>query len=170
MTRRLAQRWHTGPCSRIRLMSQEPGPELPGAPATARNWQDPPVNRWAYWHVGEILPTYPVSRGDGPLRPLPAGGGGDGLLEVPVTRADGSIGTVGEVMAGTPTPAHLVIPDGELGTQGDQVRRRLRGRRADRPRPARPGPRGRRLRPRTGRQRLRRRPGPARLRHAQRGQ
>ena len=52
-------------------MSQEPGPEVQGVPVTARNWQDPPVNRWAYWHVGEILPTYRVSRGDGPVRELP---------------------------------------------------------------------------------------------------
>ena len=40
-------------------MSLEPGPEVPGAPVTAYNWQDPPFNRWAFWHVGEILPTYP---------------------------------------------------------------------------------------------------------------
>ena len=53
-------------------MSQEPGPEVQGVPVTARNWQDPPVNRWAFWHVGEILPTYRVSRGDGPARDLPA--------------------------------------------------------------------------------------------------
>ena len=52
-------------------MSQEPGPEVQGVPVTARNWQDPPVNRWAYWHVDEILPTYRVSRGDGPARELP---------------------------------------------------------------------------------------------------
>ena len=52
-------------------MSQEPGPEVQGVPVTAGNWQDPPVNRWAYWHVGEILPTYRVSRGDGPARELP---------------------------------------------------------------------------------------------------
>ena len=47
-------------------MSQEPGPEVQGVPVTARNWQDPPVNRWSYWHVDDILPTYRVPRGDGP--------------------------------------------------------------------------------------------------------
>jgi hypothetical protein len=46
-------------------MSLERGPEVPDAPATAYNWQDPPFNRWAFWHVGEILPTYAVSRGVG---------------------------------------------------------------------------------------------------------
>ena len=24
---------------------------------TAANWQEPPYNRWAFWHVGDILPT-----------------------------------------------------------------------------------------------------------------
>ncbi|HTQ93472.1 MAG TPA: hypothetical protein VMK84_28645, partial [Streptosporangiaceae bacterium] len=70
-------------------MSQKPAPEVQGTPVTARNWQDPPFNRWAFWHVGDILPTYRVSRGDGTPRPLPASSGQrvqPGLLAVPVTR------------------------------------------------------------------------------------
>ena len=38
------------------------------ASASAANWQDPPYNRWAFWHVRELLPTHPVSRGEGPVR------------------------------------------------------------------------------------------------------
>jgi CubicO group peptidase (beta-lactamase class C family) len=101
-------------------MSPEPGPEVQGVPVTARNWQDPPVNRWAYWHVRDILPTYRVSRGDdGPVRdlpPSPAGSdrGADDLLAIAVTRADRSAGTVGEVLADTFTDAYLVLQDGEL--------------------------------------------------------
>ena len=77
--------------------------------------------------------------------------------------------------AGRRAGHRVVRPAGRAGPAaradvGDQVRRRLRGRRAHRPRPARPGRRDHELRSRTGRQRLRRRPGPARLRHAQRGQ
>ena len=100
-------------------MSQEPGPEVQGVPVTARNWQDPPVNRWAYWHVGEILPTYRVSRGDGPVRELPRSrrSAADDLLAVAVTRADRSAGTVGEVLADTYTDAYLVLQDGELVTE-----------------------------------------------------
>ena len=99
-------------------MSQEPDPESRDAPATALNWQDPPANRWAFWHVGDILPTYPVSRGDGPARPLPpsAAAAAD-LLAVPVTRNDQSAGTVGKVMADTYTDAYLVLQDGELVTE-----------------------------------------------------
>ncbi|MGH3184810.1 MAG: hypothetical protein ACRDOE_23280, partial [Streptosporangiaceae bacterium] len=79
-------------------MSQKPGPGVQGVPVTARDWQDSPVNRWAFWHIGEILPTDRVSRGDGPARDLPPspaagdGAAGDGaagdLLAVAVTRAD----------------------------------------------------------------------------------
>jgi CubicO group peptidase (beta-lactamase class C family) len=91
-------------------------------PVTARNWQDPPVNRWAYWHVGEILPTYRVPRGDGPPRELPRSPmtehrAADDLLAVALTRADGSAGTVGEVLADTFTDAYLVLQDGKLVTE-----------------------------------------------------
>ena len=95
-------------------MSQEPDPEVQDAPVTALNWQDPPGNRWAFWHVGEILPTYRVSRGDGPPRELPGPDNRPDLLTVPVTRVDGSAGTVGEVLADTFTDAYLVLQDGEL--------------------------------------------------------
>src|SRR6266700_883299 len=102
-------------------MPQEPGPEVQGVPVTARNWQDPPANRWAFWHVSEILPTYRVSRGDGPVRALPpalpAADDGGGLLAVPVARADRSPGTVGEVLTDTFTDAYLVLQDGQLVTE-----------------------------------------------------
>src|SRR5271165_4638168 len=99
-------------------MSQEPGPEVQVVPVTARNWQDPPVNRWAYWHVGEILPTYRVSRGDGPVRELPRRpSAADDLLAIAVTRADGSAGTVDEVLADTSTVPYLMLHDGERVTE-----------------------------------------------------
>jgi CubicO group peptidase (beta-lactamase class C family) len=101
-------------------MPQEPDPEVQGVPVTARNWQDPPFNRWAFWHVGEILPTYRVPRGDGLVRDLPPSVPAVdrvGLLAVPVTRADRSPGTVGEVLTGTFTDAYLVLQDGELVTE-----------------------------------------------------
>ena len=103
-------------------MSQVPAPEGQGAPVTALNWQEPPGNRWAFWHVADILPTYLVSRGDGPALPLPpsalpASGGAAGLLEAPVTRSDGLASTVGEVLEGTYTDAYLVLQDGRLVTE-----------------------------------------------------
>jgi len=98
-------------------VSQEPAPEVQGTPVTARNWQDPPFNRWAFWHVGDILPTYQVPRGDGQVRPLPAAAGRADLPAVPVTRTDGTPGTVGEVLDDTYTDAYLVLQDGELVTE-----------------------------------------------------
>jgi CubicO group peptidase (beta-lactamase class C family) len=94
-------------------MSMERGPEVSGAPATACNWQDPPFNRWAFWHVDEILPTYPVARG-GLIRELPASAAAPGLSAVAVTRVDGSAGTAGEVLDDTFTDAYAVLQDGEL--------------------------------------------------------
>ena len=98
-------------------MSLESGPEAQGAPVTARNWQDPPFNRWAYWHVGEILPTCLVSRGRGPARGLPPSAASFDLPHVPITRVGGSAGTAGEVLADTFTDAYVVLQDGELVTE-----------------------------------------------------
>jgi hypothetical protein len=64
-------------------VSQEPDPEVQDVPVTALNWQDPPASRWAFWHVGDILPTYRVPRGDGAPRPLPAAAARPDLLSVP---------------------------------------------------------------------------------------
>src|SRR5215475_716328 len=103
-------------------MSQEPAPEVQGVPVTALNWQDPPANRWAFWHVGDVLPTYWVPRGDGAPRPLPAAAARPDLLSVPVTRMDRTAGaqsasTVGDVLADTYTDAYLVLQDGTLVTE-----------------------------------------------------
>jgi hypothetical protein len=95
-------------------MSMEVGPEGPDSPATAYNWQDPPFNRWAFWHVGEILPTYPVARGSGPASAWPASAAAPDLSGVALTRVDGSAGTAGEVLDDTFTDAYAVLQDGEL--------------------------------------------------------
>ena len=98
-------------------MSLERDQEAAGEPVTAYNWQDPPFNRWAFWHVSEILPTYQVARGDGPARVLPASAAGPDLSGLPITRLDGSVGTAGEVLADTFTDAYVVLQDGELVTE-----------------------------------------------------
>ena len=77
---------------------------------TARNWQDPPFNRWAFWHARDILPTQRVPHGaPGALQESPAD-----VTTVQLTRASGSPGTVAEVLADTYTDAYLVLQDGAL--------------------------------------------------------
>jgi CubicO group peptidase (beta-lactamase class C family) len=88
-----------------------------GALVTAANWQDPPFNRWGYWHVREILPTQLVSRGDGPVRGLPARSGSSDIGSIELTRIDGSPGTVAEVLDDSFTDAYVVLQDGELVTE-----------------------------------------------------
>ncbi|HYB14831.1 MAG TPA: serine hydrolase [Streptosporangiaceae bacterium] len=97
-------------------MSLERDPGAQGVPVTVRNWQDPPFNRWAFWHVGEILPSYRVARGGGPARSLPAAAASDPLA-VAVTRIDGSAGTAGEILENAFTDAYVVVQDGELVTE-----------------------------------------------------
>jgi len=98
-------------------MAPERGPEIQGVPVTGSNWQDPPFNRWAYWHVSDILPTYPVARGTGPVRPLPPWAGTLDVPSVTVTRLDGSESTVAGVLDGTYTDAYVVLQDGALVTE-----------------------------------------------------
>ena len=103
-------------------MSQEPGPEVQGAPVTARNWQDPPgqpLGVLARRRDPAHLPRVPRRR-PGP-RAAPVACRSDRPAATcsrsPVTRADGSAGTVGEVLADTFTDAYVVLQDGELVTE-----------------------------------------------------
>jgi CubicO group peptidase (beta-lactamase class C family) len=98
-------------------MAPERGPEIQGVPVTGSNWQDPPFNRWAYWHVSEFLPTYTVSRGSGPVRPLPPWTGSLDVTSVAVTRLDGAEATLAGVLDDTYTDAYLVLQDGALVTE-----------------------------------------------------
>jgi CubicO group peptidase (beta-lactamase class C family) len=84
---------------------------------TAGNWQEPPYNRWAYWHVREILPTQLISRGTGPARPLPTWSRAVDLDAIALTRVGGAQGTVGEVLEESYTDAFVVLQDGELVRQ-----------------------------------------------------
>jgi CubicO group peptidase (beta-lactamase class C family) len=95
-------------------MPPEGDPPGRAASVTAANWQEPPFNRWAYWHVREILPTQLVPRGDGPVRQLPARAARADVRSIEVTRIDGSAGTVGGVLDDSFTDAWLVLQDGEL--------------------------------------------------------
>lgn len=47
-------------------------PRNPGAPLLPREgWDQQPWSGWTYQHVSEMLPSAPIWRGSGPVRPLP---------------------------------------------------------------------------------------------------
>jgi len=84
------------------------------ASVSAANWQAAEFNRWAFWHVRELMPTQRVSRGEGTARELPDHTAEHDVREVEVTRVDGSGGTVGDVLDDTFTDAYAVLQDGRL--------------------------------------------------------
>jgi CubicO group peptidase (beta-lactamase class C family) len=107
--------------------------QTPGVPAdldtlsTVANWQSPPFNRWAFWHVRELLPTQRVSCGTGAPRALPTPASYPDIGAIDLTGSDGRKSLVGEVMDRTFTDAWVVLQDGELvgqwyGPQGDADR------------------------------------------------
>ena len=85
---------------------------------SALNWQEPPHNRWSFWHVRELLPTQRVSRGDGAARDLPRADRGDEVLAVDVSLRDGSRRSVADVFDRTYTDAYAVAQDGALVAEG----------------------------------------------------
>ena len=53
-------------------MSLEGAPQVQGVRATAENWQDPPFNRWAYWHDPRHPAHLAACRAGRAIRALPA--------------------------------------------------------------------------------------------------
>jgi CubicO group peptidase (beta-lactamase class C family) len=97
----------------------KPGEPLQrGVWTTATTWQDPPQNRWSFWHLRELLPTHRVSRGDGPVTPLPDRTADHDVTGVLLTRTDGTRATVADVLESTFTDAYAVAQDGALVAEG----------------------------------------------------
>jgi oligopeptide/dipeptide ABC transporter ATP-binding protein len=92
-----------------------PGAKPPeGSLVTPANWQDPPYLRWAYVHIGEILPTAAISRGDAPVTSLSRA---ERSLDDVRFRIRGVEHTVGEMLARTDTDGFLVIHRGRIVTE-----------------------------------------------------
>ncbi len=89
---------------------------FPPAPAdrwSLATWQNPPTNRWSYQHIREVVPTARVSRGTGPVRPLPIGPALDTTGPV-IQRLDGRSSTVPELLDDTYTDGFLVLHQGRV--------------------------------------------------------
>jgi CubicO group peptidase (beta-lactamase class C family) len=92
-------------------------PPRPDALVTASNWQDPPFNRWAFWHTRELLPTQRIAAAATPPRPLVHRTKPIDVRALPVDAAlppDRLIRTVGDVLGDTFTDSWLVLQDGEI--------------------------------------------------------
>jgi CubicO group peptidase (beta-lactamase class C family) len=87
-------------------------PPPPDQRVTLANWQTPPFNRWAFQHVREVVPTARVSRGHGPVFPLPEAS--RRLDDVLVHRVDGRVTPVSDVLADTYTDGFLLMHAGRL--------------------------------------------------------
>jgi CubicO group peptidase (beta-lactamase class C family) len=87
-------------------------PPPPDQRVTLENWQLTPYNRWSFHHVREVVPTARVARGAG-LPHVPPDRREDVAL-LPVTRADGSLSTVGSVMASTSTDGWMALRNGHV--------------------------------------------------------
>jgi len=82
------------------------------ARVTLANWQEPPFNRWSFSHMRELVPTQRISRGPGPVTPLPAAR--LPLGKTVLRRVDGAAATVDEVFEETYTDAVVVVHGGRV--------------------------------------------------------
>jgi CubicO group peptidase (beta-lactamase class C family) len=81
---------------------------------SAADWLTAPANRWAVWHVRELMPTQAIPRGDGEVRAMPRPEDPVDVSAIEVIRVDGTSATVSEVLAHTFTDAFAVLHDGRL--------------------------------------------------------
>ena len=89
-------------------------PVPPGSEVTLANWQDPPYLRWGYLHVGDLIRTDTISRGNGPVTPLPRA---ERDLDSLAFTVHGERHTVGEMLARTETDGFLVLRHGTILTE-----------------------------------------------------
>jgi len=92
------------------VLGSDPG-RTPSAISLA-NWQSAPHLHWSFQHVAEFLPTATISRGAGPVAPLPSAY--SDISAVAVTLPDGTPSTVGQVMAATATDGWIVTHRGRV--------------------------------------------------------
>ena len=87
-------------------------PPPPDARVTLANWQEPPFNRWSFSHMRELVPTQRISRGSGPVTPLPTSP--LALGKIALHRVDGTRASVNEVLEDTYTDATVVVHGGRV--------------------------------------------------------
>jgi CubicO group peptidase (beta-lactamase class C family) len=99
-------------------MLMEGFPPRAKALVTAANWQDPPFNRWAFWHTRELLPTHRIAAAVRSPRTLVHRENPSFLLDIPIGAGAGAAQdpprSVGDVLQDSFTDAWVVLQDGQL--------------------------------------------------------
>jgi CubicO group peptidase (beta-lactamase class C family) len=97
-------------------MSMEGFPPPPDELVTTANWQEPPFNRWAFWHTRELLPTHRIAAAAGATRPLVHRAKSQDVRDVELGAAapQDPHRTVGDVLQDSFTDAWVVLQDGQL--------------------------------------------------------
>ncbi len=93
----------------------------PQAGVTLDNWQTAPQLPWSFQHIEDLFPTAVIDRGSGPVATLgPAATLGSAwspasdVTALPVAQPDGSVTSVGAIMAATDTDGWIVTHDGAV--------------------------------------------------------
>jgi len=87
-------------------------PRNPGAPLIPReDWIKEPWSSWTYLHTSEMMPTAPIWRGPGPVRPLPESV--QPLGQVMINLEDGKV-SVDDFLARSATDGFLVLHRGQI--------------------------------------------------------
>ena len=80
------------------------------------NWQDAEHVRWSFQHVDEVLPTTPISRGDGPVAEFSVDLRDLGGIEIPETQYS-EARSVRSVIESSDTDAWMVVHQGTVLTE-----------------------------------------------------
>ncbi len=87
-------------------------PPAPDRLVTLSNWQDPPWNRWSFQHVGQLIPSARISRGDGPALELPAEP--RQVDDLPFRTVGGASSTLGAHLDASYTDGFLALHQGRI--------------------------------------------------------
>jgi CubicO group peptidase (beta-lactamase class C family) len=82
---------------------------------TLSNWQGPPCNRWSFQHVGQLIPSARISRGDGPVLELP--GALRDVDHVPFDTVAGASSTLGAHLEASCTDGFIGLHRGHIVTE-----------------------------------------------------
>jgi CubicO group peptidase (beta-lactamase class C family) len=79
---------------------------------TLANWRQPPLNKWSFQHVREIMPTADIANDPDNVRPLPVAA--TAVFADFSMKADAVVCGMDEFLRGTDTDGLIIIHDGKI--------------------------------------------------------